>query len=312
MTLAPKVTFFDLPSEIRNDIYLLVVYHHETGGIISPLGSKYHPREISIGLLDHQRYPIKQRNRYYAVNSNTPAEKLELEKFKMTTNFESHHFCTDKCLRPRSGISRTCRQLREEVLAVFYGSHTFHFEMSNFEITDPDGLPVRSWSPLRWWRAIGDTNLRRITSLSLSCQPTSKELKEVTVMLTYRWVGRNIEVSIERTELLAWEKARRVYMGFSANMQPTSRHPLDMTRFESYRLQKFGRDDDFEATVEPFLKTLQASGLHVRVLEQIVAALEPWDAEYLRDHISLGDPELVVGNVKEGRGELALKWDFLS
>jgi hypothetical protein len=312
MTIASRVAFFDLPSEIRNEIYFLVVYHHETDGIISPLGGKHHPREISIGLLDHRRYPIKQRQRYYAVNATTPAEKLELEKFKVTSNFKSKHFCTEKCLRPRSGISRTCRQLREEVLPVFYSIHTFHFEMSNFEITDPDGLPVRSWSPVRWWRAIGDTNLRRIATLNLVCHPTSKELKEATVMFRSRWVGREIEVSMERTGQLAWEKVRRANMGQPSNNTPASRHPLDMTRFESYRLRKWARGSDFEAAVEPLLKPLQTSGLHVRALEQLVAALEPWDVEYLRDHISLGDPELVVGNVKEGRGELALKWDFLS
>jgi hypothetical protein len=131
-------------------------------------------------------------------------------------------------------------------------------------------------------------------------------------MFRYRWVGGNIEVSIEPTELLAWEKVRRENMGRPTNSKPTSRHRLNMTRYESYRLRKFERGGGFEATVEPFLKILQESGLHVRALKQIVAALEPWDTEYLQNHISLGDSDLVVGNVKEGRGELALKWDFLS
>ena len=97
--------------------------------------------------------------------------------------------------------------MREEVLGVFYSINSFHFEMSNFEVTDISGLPVPSWSPVKWWRAIQDTNLRRITMLSLVCHPSNKDVKGVHLMFRYRWVGRKAEVSVERLEPLAYEKA---------------------------------------------------------------------------------------------------------
>ena len=53
---------------------------------------------------------------------------------------------------------------------------------------------------------------------------------------------------------------------------------------------------------------MRESGLHVDALEKIISILEPWNVEYLKDHISLVD-NLVVGKVKEGRGELALRWN---
>jgi hypothetical protein len=308
MAYTPKKSFFDLPTEIRNEIYTLVVYHRKTGGIISPLGGKRHP-EINIALLDGRRYPVRHRRRYYAENSMAPAEREELDRFKGTTNNKSGHFCSHKCLRPPQGVSQACRQMREEVLGVFYSVNSFHFEMSNFEVTDISGLSVPSWSPVKWWRAIQDTNLRRITTLSLVCHPSNKDMKGVHLMFRYRWVGRQAEVSVERLEPLAYEKAR---IANSEHLnKPPNRHPLDMTRFESYRHHKWTQSGDFEAVIEPFLKTMQESGLHVRALEEMVLALEPWNAEYLQDHMSVED-ELVVGNVKEGRGERALKWDFLS
>ena len=199
--------------------------------------------------------------------------------------------------------------MREEVLGVFYSINSFHFEMSNFEITDISGLPVPSWSPVKWWRAIQDTNLRRITALSLVCHPSNKDVKGVHLMFRYRWAGRKAEVSVELMEPLEYEKAR---IANSEHLnKPPNRNPLDMTRFESYRHHKWTQSSDFQAAIEPFLKTMQESGLHVRVLEEMVLVLEPWNAEYLQDHMSVED-ELIVGNVKEGRGERALKWDFLS
>ena len=201
--------------------------------------------------------------------------------------------------------------MREEVLAVFFSVNTFHFEMSNFEVTNAEGLLTRRWSPVKWWRAIGDTNLRRITTFSLVCHPTNKETKEANIMFRYRYIGREAQVSVQRIDLLAREKGRRANMGFSSSRTPTNRHPADMTRFEMYRLRKWMRSSDFEAAVESEASTMQESGVHVRALERLVAALEPWEFEYLQDHISLDD-DLIVGTVKPGRGELALKWDFLS
>lgn len=201
--------------------------------------------------------------------------------------------------------------MREEMLSVFYGIHTFHLEMSNFEVTDVEGLPNRTWSPVKWWRAIEDTNLRRITRLSIVLHPTTRETRDVNVAFHYRWTKGNAQAWVERIELLAWEKSRRANLGYPRNNKPSDRHPSDMTRFEMYRLQKWTRSSDFEGSVSSHIKDMQKSGLHVRALERLIAALEPWDVEYLRGHISL-DSDLVVGSVKEGKGELKLKWDFLS
>lgn len=313
MALAQSERFFDIPNEIRNEIYFLIAYHNDTGGIISPLGEKHQP-EISIGLLDNRRYPIKNQDSYYPMKFPALApESLERQRFNETTNVTSKHFCTPNCLRPPHGASKTCRRMREEVLAVFYSVNVFHLEMSNFEVTDIEGLPIRKWSPVQWWRAIGDTNLRRITSFNMVCHPSTREVKnDVNMLLNYGWVGGNATTSVKRIDSLALEKALRAELGRPNHNKPPNRHPSDMTRIEMYRLQKWLQNFDFEVAIQQDVRDIRESGLHVRALERILAALEPWDVEYLRDHISLDDDELVVGNVKEGRGELALKWDFLS
>jgi hypothetical protein len=47
-----RTQFFDLPAEIRDLIYELVVYHLETNGIISPVI----PSRESVALVDGRRY----------------------------------------------------------------------------------------------------------------------------------------------------------------------------------------------------------------------------------------------------------------
>ena len=137
--------------------------------------------------------------------------------------------------------------MREEVLAVFYGINSFHFEMSSFEVTDPNGLPNSRWSPVSWWRCIGDTNLRRITNFGLVCHPTNSEAKQVNINFQYRLVGKKAEVDVKRIDLLAWEGANKK----ATSRKPVDRHPSDMTRFDVYRLQKWTRSSDFEASAAP-------------------------------------------------------------
>ena len=312
MEASSKSTFFGLPSELRNAIYELVVFHYETNGIISPLPRQpqedYAPGK-TIVLVDGQRFAIENhRPTHFGGDQAGPASqsqagdhkarhKAMLRAFAQTSNARSNHFCKRHCLK-QPKVSKVCRQMREEALAVFYGVHHFHLEMGNFESTTTQGLVKPGWSPMDWWRAIGDSNLRRIAHLSMVCHPSAHGTGEVHIMLEYlRGTGT---VDVKRITPLSCEKRKDP-------SKPILRHPADVTRFQRYRYDKGTRDGEFETALVPYTEALRESGLHVAALEGIVAALEPCNAEYLRDYISLGD-DMTVGVVQEGRGERALQW----
>ena len=82
----------------------------------------------------------------------------------------------------------------------------------------------------------------------------------------------------------------------------------DTSPFDRYRFKKANRGEGFEDSCNEHLKTLKDSGLHVRVLENLVIALEPCDEEYARDHSSMGD-DIAIGVPPEGRGDRAFRRD---
>ena len=296
-----------LPSELRNAIYELVVFHYETGGIISPLRS-VDPLRHNLVLVDGWRYALNSHGRpefefEETTNRNHFEERQKrealLNEFKQSSNSQSQHFCSPGCLL-QPEVSKVGRQMREEALAVFYGSNHIHFEMSNFEVTDISGLILEEWLPMDWWRAIGDSNLRRIGKMSLVCHPSAYEYGQTHIMFEYRRGGVEAEVTARRIERLPCEKRPK-----PANL--SLGHPSDVTKFERYRYDKTNRDGEFEASITLQVDVLKENGPHVQVLERIIAALEPCDREYLRDHLSLDDT-MNIGTVKEGRGERALRW----
>lgn len=69
-------------------------------------------------------------------------------------------------------------QTRLEALPIFYSVNRFHFEMVIFRVKNEPPLVALIYTPSPpdyqgrcppdWWRAIGDTNLRSITQLSVA------------------------------------------------------------------------------------------------------------------------------------------------
>jgi hypothetical protein len=70
-----------------------------------------------------------------------------------------------------------CREIGEEVLPVFHSANKFHLEKDNFSFKNTPAAQQTLRSPIQWWRAMGDANLRSIRELKILGQcmygPTS-------------------------------------------------------------------------------------------------------------------------------------------
>ena len=188
------------------------------------------------------------------------------------------------------------RQIRTDVLPRYYGNVRFHFDMRRFAVTDIRGKRIKTWSPVDWWRSIGDTNLRSIRSMDIVCEATSLRHGWKRFTLGYRHPkegGRTVTLDIVDLE---------------KNMEELQRPPPpsnDMYRawetsgkfptiFEYWRHKKSTCEDEYEDKLAPYIEAVKDSGLHVEVLEKILALFEPANFEYLRDHSSLGDAQEVI------------------
>ena len=157
----------------------------------------------------------------------------------------------------KPALTRVCYQIREEALPALYSVNKFHLEMYNSSFKNDPTVDEVLWSPVHWWRAIGDTNLRYIRELSIVGQcmygPTVSG-----VMIKYnRSRGSRDIFDINYVLLLS-------QLGLEAEVQKWK------------QVQR-------EELLAPMLKALAKDGPYVRVLENIVALLEPRNKRYLPD-----------------------------
>ena len=201
MAEVSPLTLLGLPAELRNRIWEMTVHHEASDGVICPLQDAHGQLEAGSGTrgdvykyidstisLSGVRFKISRFKPEYPWQSlvkemqysNSPVVQTvdEMRELWNQSAMAKHkHFCILDCLL-QPAITRTCVQIRAESLAMFYTVNTFHFEMDNFALVSRAIRPhVRVgeslWnvrSPIDWWRAIGDTNLRQICRFSIAAQ----------------------------------------------------------------------------------------------------------------------------------------------
>ncbi|KAK5744544.1 hypothetical protein LTR17_001938 [Elasticomyces elasticus] len=179
--------FLDLPPELRNRINTLIVRHEENGNIISPYGDAGRNGAIVCiigqwqeGTLRDER-PTRTSRQVDLASLITSAalgqplsrEEPEEEQPDLPAGYK-HFACKDPedCVYEGHVCDKTCllappltrvnRQLRSESLSLFYSVNTFRFMLDTI-LTD-QSLAL----PSKYWRCIGDTNLRNITHFSVS------------------------------------------------------------------------------------------------------------------------------------------------
>jgi len=318
-----------LPVELRTYILELAVSHEPTGGIIAPLPDNHKDRRCMTLVRVHQDMdpetkvscPLANEHWSATLTPGFPCERFKILKngtpehdsllyemhademseeeqsevmhsrrlFQSSPVAETNHSCTMDCLL-QPAVTTVSRQMREEALRAFYSVNRFHIELENFSL-QPSFRKLRD--PTDWWRGIEDTNLRLIRYLSLAA-PFMMEGWESLVLLACN--QRRYKVSIlkqdERTgvgdklEEQKWAKA----------MPAAAREP--------------------ETALAEQVGVMEVNGLHVGVLERVLASLE-MEEEYegyrlvlkgvrhLRDRSGLGE-ELAdddVGGWGGGPGE---------
>ena len=329
MSHAAKPNLLGLPGELRIRIYELVVFHEESGGVISPIkdegtalrrpiprSSHDHGLIIdlhqiaasSMTLVSDDRFKIYE-NRPQLPDPeemefgplvmrawNLVAMIREQERFhkvwNCSANALSGHLCTLDCLL-QPAVTRLNRDIRKDALPIFYTVNKFHLEMENFVVATLHGWRKGVRSPIDWWRAIGDINLQNIHRLD--------------IVGRYAWIreiwGMDLTVAYTESSVIVRyrEATGKVQMSqleqeYSASAYPEgeiSTNELLLERTEATGLQASydrkleRREGELEGVLQPHLDVLSDDGLTVKVLECIVAALEPIDRHYLRDEYAL-------------------------
>ncbi|KAK5114220.1 hypothetical protein LTR85_010285 [Meristemomyces frigidus] len=290
----PSASLLGLPGELRSYIYELAVFHEPSDGVIAPLSDdkflkcmtlvSINPEPDAVDsypqLADHwstkctpdmlcERFRVSNSMPMYGPSyaSTRPVKELQAERayndylFCTSANYVLHHFCTLDCLC-QPPITKVNRQVREESLRAFYSVNHFHLEMHNFRIQTKVNSR-RQRSVVDWWRGTGDTNLREIRHLS--------------------FVGHPLGAVPEAGVMIAYDK-RQAAVSF-VNKEEWPKDDEDAEEGEQLYRQLAAKDP--EAVLHAYVELLKESGLHVRVLECMVAALEPVGDSYLRDRIAL-------------------------
>ncbi|KAK3674362.1 hypothetical protein LTR78_005831 [Recurvomyces mirabilis] len=203
------LTLTDLPAELRDRIYELALYHHENAGVVSLPATTPHAatRKLSIaGLWQDVVCPAPSAlqgadpttflqqaiaaklltqaevDRYSNVNDvrlrDARLANLILMAKKRSRGRGWHpmflfydsngimhlptgHICIYQCLLQPS-LTRVNRAVREEALSVFYSCNAFEIR----------SLQANIEQAVRWWRGVGDSNLRSMNSLLLCLKPS--------------------------------------------------------------------------------------------------------------------------------------------
>ncbi|KAK6442919.1 hypothetical protein LTR95_000797 [Oleoguttula sp. CCFEE 5521] len=259
-------SFMTLPPELRNDIARLATYHFEANGII-------YPRPY--GGLDEFMILMKGGHRVScsdAINahmgSTSPSYHPMAEDTRqaiIANDNADQHRCTPRCVA-QPALTRVCRQLREEILPMFYGMHQFHFELHQFKETRIFDTSDNS----AWLRRKG-----KIIEADAWIYPKTLKADSMTQQMT--WTQRagssgSGEIKIQMTD-------RKLRLNCS------SAHKQYATRSVSPYFHGLGVN--MWLTRAPFVAALQEHGLHVSALECMIASFETAEGCYLSDYDAL-------------------------
>jgi hypothetical protein len=173
-------TLLDMPTELRNRILELAVFHEEAGGIISP-----GPDDVSIPFVTsisgqrfvafdyiHPCIPDDSKLPTWAGGPGSQGHHL-MKTWLQSPNWRSNHLCKLDCLVQPS-ITRVNKQLLSETLPIFYGVNHIYIELANFELTrgNMESEPAQGQieigrAPCDWWRAISDKHLGLVHELTI-------------------------------------------------------------------------------------------------------------------------------------------------
>lgn len=273
MERSNEPTLLGLPAELRVRIFELVLYHRETGGVISP-----RPDFIDLDpggnvaaathmvLISGWRYQMHhsdtpddldesdawaQPGMRHDVRPNSRTLEQRVKTWEESPNYATKHICNLDCLVQPS-ISLVNCQLRNESLPIFYGINHFHIELSNNEHSRFCKSCDLKRCPEDWWRAIGDRNLASLRHISLVGQG--------------RWT-----YDIHAGAVVTYHKQQGAQMEWISGRDP---EVLNESKQEL-------RDEDGGRLREK-LDTLAEEGPSVKTIESVVSWLEPNWARYLR------------------------------
>ena len=91
--------------------------------------------------------------------------------------FLNAHVCGLRCLCQPT-LTRVCSQIRSESLLLFYAVNRFHFELLRGSVDVLGGNKVALPLASRWWRSVGDSNLRQIANFSINFYGDGKAFQE--------------------------------------------------------------------------------------------------------------------------------------
>lgn len=249
--------------------------------------------------------PNFHRSRYPPPHSHPLQPQHHTLDFKTTANARSNHFCTPKCLL-QPNLTRVSRQIRREALPIFYDSNWFHLEMGGCAVTTTEGYRIDTrrpgenhmWSPQRWWRAIGDENLRLIDRFSFVCQPHVSGGKQENRSIEYCRSTGVVERYVHETLPCEVRRPFDLNVGFTGSEDDDAtsleRWRFDKARLEPDDLDSGGGDDDTTCLSDVVLSAA--------ALEKLMLAWEPNDLEYVTDHTAC-DLDTEVGWPRTGGGE---------
>jgi hypothetical protein len=267
----------------------MVIYHEASDGLICPLQDAHGQLEAGTGtrsdvykyvgstiLLSGVRFKISRFEPEYPWQSLIPEMQYSSslgaktvdemrELWDQSAMAKHKHFCTLNCLL-QPAITRTCAQIRAESLAMFYAVNSFHLEMDNFALVSRSTRThVRVgdslWqmrSPIDWWRAVRDTNLRHICRFSIAAQ-SFFAYEHNALMISYDRLKGKAEMAETYGATRRW-----VFKG-----------PQEIERQKVEHAEK-------EERLRQLLELALENGLCVAVLEEITRLLERKDRPYFR------------------------------
>ena len=227
----------------------------------------------------------------FNIEEKLAAARLAMQNFFHSSNHLNNHFCTLDCLQ-QPALTQVNQQIRGETLQIFYAINRFHVEMGNFHLNDHYTYRAEFRSPADWWRAIGDINLRLIHDFTLMAHRKHDRMKGVEVRVLRKPQAQLRNQSRIPATITNTESALKQALGYRNSRPPTGTRPVKgcipyAPRDPNVLRKRSPRAKDVEDAVAPYVKTMRESGLHVRVLECMLADLEPWAVRYLRDYEAL-------------------------
>ncbi|KAK6442930.1 hypothetical protein LTR95_000808 [Oleoguttula sp. CCFEE 5521] len=250
--------FLELLAELRNKIAEYALYHGKHG-IISPCPREY--TEPHATLVAGHRYSSTFISSARAPGKSKKHVRINADSRRFLLKNTTSHRCTQDCLSPPP-LTRTCRQLRNETLLLFYGVNHFHFELRQFTVLDSKG--TGGFSVDDWLRFVEDTHLRCIPNFSMAMS-----LEKVRYL-----APKTLQLTFTQGKGKAGDKAVIEKVCFDEHPTPQD-NIIDCMLYTGRRSRM------------PFVAALKGIGLHLRALECLIASFELPEPCLLRDYGAL-------------------------